>query len=386
MTIAHLVSPPFACGVAWLVNVLLELGIKTTNPGFEPGHWEVQGAQSSISEAAWDHLRWHLPVLHHKRAFDFEQNLEVVWEHRLTFPRATEGPIILYVRDPRDAIYSLYKRNYAGNFTYLEYLRRPDVWQQHFPDMFKLPPPETYAYFCLFWMAMAEIMNITVVRFEDMRADPVSVVMGILSILECERDEKDVERALAASTFEKLRTAMQACEEDTGRQFLTARQGSVYEWRKTHSKEELDCMEGPASYLMHKLGYMITSTRDYNKVEEAVENALTSLPKILQAVLGKIQRLERYGDQDMLRKSIISTGETFSRTGMERVLTAMFLESFDWVNLILPMKEENQGQRNTAFRTFCALNSFFLEMPTIYGAMQDAFRILDERKAPEATA
>lgn len=384
MTIAHLVSPPFSCGVAWLVNVLIELNIKTTNASFEPGHWDDQGVQSSISEAALDHLRWHLPALHHKHSFEFEQNLEVIWEHRLTFPRVAEGPVILFVRDPRDAIYSMYKRNYVDAFTYLEYLRRPDIWPQHFPGLFKLPPADTYAYFCLLWMAMAKTMNVNVVRFEDMRADPVTVVKGILSILGSEREEKEIERALEASTFEKARVAMQACEKDTGRQFLTARQGNVYEWRKTHSNEELDCMEGPASYLMHKLGYVITSTRDYYKVEEAVEKALTSLPDILQAVLDKIQRLERYGDQDMLQKSIIATGKTFSQTGMERVWIATFLQSFDWVNLIFPMEKENQLQRNTAFRTFCALNRFFLGMPTIYDAMQDVFRTLDVRESLES--
>ena len=37
----QLVSAPFPCGVAWLVNVLLELGIRTTHrgPAYEGQHW-----------------------------------------------------------------------------------------------------------------------------------------------------------------------------------------------------------------------------------------------------------------------------------------------------------------------------------------------------------
>jgi hypothetical protein len=132
-----IVSPPFACGVTRLVNALLELDIRATNPGFEPEHWQLQPtAHWHIGDLAAKHLKWHLPVLHQRQTFNFPEKLEVIWEHRMDFARLGPHPTILFVRDPRDAIHSLYQRSYASHMDFLQYLKRPNKWPDHFPDLF----------------------------------------------------------------------------------------------------------------------------------------------------------------------------------------------------------------------------------------------------------
>src|SRR3990167_1068769 len=104
----QIVSPPFSCGVAWLVNLLLELDIKTTNVGFGQNHWFSENEFTVIEAEPLKHLKWHLPILHRQEKFVFQKDIEVFWEHRLDFVNQGYRKSVLFIRDPRDAIYSLY--------------------------------------------------------------------------------------------------------------------------------------------------------------------------------------------------------------------------------------------------------------------------------------
>lgn len=94
--LAQIVSPPFSCGVAWLINALLYLDVKVTNTGFNPGHWQQTGDALGTFRSALAHLKWHLPVLHERQQFKFPEPLEVRWEHRPGFCKciaATNHPV-----------------------------------------------------------------------------------------------------------------------------------------------------------------------------------------------------------------------------------------------------------------------------------------------------
>jgi len=368
--------------VTWLVNVLLELGIKTTNPNFEPGHWQTDGAKSVISEKALEHLRWHLPILHKTDEFMFQPDLNVFWEHRLSFAMAAKHPTILYVRDPRDAIYSLYKRHFSEVMTYRDYLRRADRWPDHFGQLFNLPAPDTFACFCLFWMNLAEIMNIRVVHFEDMRADPVTVVSGLLDFLGAPRDADEIERALAESSFKKAKDAMQSCEQNTGKQFATARRGQIGEWRETHGPEELGGYEGSANYLMWKLGYEVASPHNYEQVASEFEQCLVNLPPSLSALFDGVLKLDQYGDPGIVQNLILSQSKFMSPSSIEAMWAGVLLESYNWVSMIFSTEAAFIPQRSNAFRTFVALNGFFSPMPSVTAALQSAYAAVGYRRAP----
>ena len=183
----QIVSPPFACGVTWLINILLELNLKTTNLAFIEDHWLSDHQNTlKIGPKAHNHLRRHLPILSEKNSYQFEENKEIFWEHRLDMA-STMRPTILFIRDPRDAIYSMYLRDYK-HFAFSEYLLRPDKWPAHFPNLFDLPPSDTMALFCLFWRQLKNTIPLHIVRFEDMRANPVKEIGKILVFLKVKRN------------------------------------------------------------------------------------------------------------------------------------------------------------------------------------------------------
>ena len=253
----NLVSPPFACGVAWLVNLLLALEIRTTNTG-HPDHWQDADGESRLGPGALDHLKWHLPILHERSRFRFQEAIDIRWEHRLDFARGPACPTILFVRDPRDAIHSLYRRQYEGHYSFPEYLARPDVWQDHFPELFRLPPFETFAYFVSFWLAMSARAPLLVIRFEDTKSDPVGTARRVLDFIGIRRPLEVIEHAVESSSFDNARKAMQTMSEKTGETFVTARRGRPGEWRESYDDEALAFVAGPVTEVMQHLGYATT--------------------------------------------------------------------------------------------------------------------------------
>lgn len=257
--IVNIVSPPFACGIAWLINALQFLDIKTTNLSLINDHWQQNGTEWTISDNAASHLMWHLPVLHHRKSFNFPEDIEIHWEHRLDLAVNSLRPTILYVRDPRDAIYSLYRRNYEMHFEFLEYLNRPDVWHDHFPGLFNLPPFNTFTYFISFWIALGTISPLLIVRHEDVKKSPNLELRKILNFLQLHRSSDEIAAAVRSSHIDNARTAMEAMEKATNKVFKTVRNGSSGEWLDVYPTSALKAIEGPGEYSIEKLGYANTS-------------------------------------------------------------------------------------------------------------------------------
>ncbi len=250
----QIVSPPFACGVAWLVNALIALDIKTTYADFGNAHWEKGEDGWSISPKIAEHLKWHLPVLHAQEKFMFPDDIDIRWEHRLDFASAPQ-PTIVFVRDPRDAIFSLYRRNYANNIGFIPYLNRPDEWPHHFPGLFQLPPFETYAYFSQYWQGMARHMPVKLVRFEDVKQHPEQTLDSVLEFIGVNRSKEAIKRAVTSSGFESAHKAMTAMEHATGREFKTVRKAQPGEWNSTYSPEALAHISGIGMACIRSLDY-----------------------------------------------------------------------------------------------------------------------------------
>jgi hypothetical protein len=283
-----MVSAPFASGVTWLLNVLLELGVRCDHPRYGQEHWrELTPNNFEIGEKASDHLRFHFPILHYKKSLEFQPSLRITWEHRLDFARDLK-PVILYVRDPRDAIYSLWKRDYQDQ-TFEEFLKKPASWPDHFPGCFNLPPPETWALFHAYWMEMTKLTPLIVVKFEQMRATPVEEVERVLQFLGTSRTKEEINRALEMSSFEKAKAAMQQSETTSGRSFATAGKGKVNEWKETYTTASLERFAGFPSEVMEAFGYEITDSEPNGQPSSGIENCAESFPEIRQQIAeGKI--------------------------------------------------------------------------------------------------
>jgi Tfp pilus assembly protein PilF len=365
----QIVSAPFSSGVAWLINILWELNIRTTNKAFISDQWVNVGEGVEVGPKAYDQLRWHLPILHGRKKFSFESELEILWEHRLDFAQYPDRPTILYVRDPRDAIYSLYRRSYARDLPFIEYLRRADNWTNHFPGLFNLPPADTWAYFNFFWLAMRDVMNVTVIRFEDMRGDPLGITRKVLEFLGVQRTEVEIERALERSTFGRAQEAMERTARETGDTFLAARRGKVGEWKEAYRKEELAFFGGPAQEAMRQLGY--ETIDDPQEGLGACGSAeVLNTPSSIQSRIDEARIQFEAGDIEAAEQTLQNALLQWNKNDHVRSAIANCLRALNWTRLIFSDHKANSAQGQRAFDLFRELNQKFIEWPAVRNVLE----------------
>jgi len=380
--IGQIVAPPFACGLPWLVNVLLELDIQMTNGEFEAGHWSEDGGTYHLSDEAAQTLQPILPVLNRKQSFQFEPGQQILWGSRLDWARHIERRTVLLIRDPRDALYAFYEAQGQAGISYEEYLLKQQVWSATSPDLLKLSPADAYGYFSLFWMAMADVMKVTIVRYEDICKNREAVVSHVVSFLGFERTQAQIAKATAAAA-EFQRNALTPDKVSRDFWFSPNVVNAMGGWKREYSRSHLDYMDGPANYFMHLQGYEVDSAYDYADVVVKMPRVLLEMPDVLHGLLRKIRRLDQYGDADMVRRSIIGAAGLFAATSLERAWTALFFQAYEWVESILPLAQGHAAQRQAAFDQFCLLNRYFLGTPTINNAVQDIFAQLDVKVSIE---
>jgi hypothetical protein len=97
--------------MAWLANALMKMGIRGTSLVYPNENWQsAEGGRWKFSEKSRDHMVSHLPFAAHAESFSFRSDIEFFWEHRLNFDQDPKAPVIVVTRDPRDAIFSLFRR------------------------------------------------------------------------------------------------------------------------------------------------------------------------------------------------------------------------------------------------------------------------------------
>lgn len=359
MQTAQIVSPPFSCGVTWLINALLHLNIRVSNTNFEPDHWHQKNKRWKISPEAKNHLKWHLPVLHEREFFSFSEKISVRWEHRLDFAASSGRPTILFIRDPRDAVYSLYRRNHSENISFESYLNKPDEWPDHFPGLFHLPPLETFWLFCEFWIAMGEVMPVKIIRFEDSKSAPEKTIQEVLSFLNISRTSKQITTAIESSTFEKAKKAMENMEISTGKTFKTTRLGKTQEWRTAYSFLAKCSIRRGVRNFIHQYGYKSALPRLFFRFK----------PGPYLSEYGGLQLSKR---ANLILRKWISNTESEKKCALpkmpfdlkslkrqELLLAGAILEAVYWVDCIFPQKSTPQAR--IALKLFCNFNLTLLK-------------------------
>ncbi len=198
-----IVSPELPCGAAWIGNLLLELDIPIWHPwGADMREeWRWLGSNRFRHERAdegWSRL---LSALVHAREFEFRAapvpRLGHHWPGH--FPRL---PAILVVRDPRDALYSAWRREQALNsldasvdfisFLTSKFRHAPATWASYF------------AVHVYHWQAQIAKAGGLVLRFEDFKRDPLAQAIRVLQFLQIEVCSTRLLAALDASTHARL--------------------------------------------------------------------------------------------------------------------------------------------------------------------------------------
>ena len=368
----HLISAPFSSGISWAVSVLIELGIRTTHAEpnrYRNGFWrpvpDQPGFDAIVPEGV-AHMRYYLPVLHERNAFRFEPDIEVFWEHRLDFARQIHRPVVLFTRDPRDAVHSLYQRNYR-HFAWMEYLKRPDRWPDHFPEMFGLPPAETWAAWHAFWRGLESVTPMKVVRFEDSKLRPLDVAKELLEWLGVQRTDSEIRQAVERSSFSKIHAAMTTTETETGQKFGVARRGKAGEWKEVFDTDALQCFDGPAAHWIHELGYEpAPSSMDTTRLRQlSVADAMTAE---LQACIDKFHAAWSVGNSREAREQMdvaVSAAASAKTSDDARLAIAAYQVAFSWTERVLGESELGSPTARSAFAAFQRFNTQFAKWPSV---------------------
>lgn len=240
-----LASPREPCGATWLINCLLVLGIKTYRVGPEGQEMWVKDSQGWQLDPRENILKQWLPVLSQREYFEFSDKLEVQWLHE--WPRDSDWHhrILYFIRDPRDAMYSRYRRE-GASLPFNDYLA--------FPDAFSLLGKiDHWRAFNESWIAHP---NLKVVRFEDYKADALLVLRQTVEWIGLAKSEGELINAVDNSSFEKAAQAERQYLKITGSAQVINRAGKPGEWHSLSGEAEAMAeISTRCAPVLHHFGY-----------------------------------------------------------------------------------------------------------------------------------
>jgi hypothetical protein len=251
------VSPPFSCAAGLVVDILLRLDIAVRPPSGE--HWTRHADGYRLNPLRKAQYLRHADCLASRDVFQFADRKSVVFEHRMDIAALPAQARILLVRDPVDAVYSWHRRFKLAEkgLTFEKYLNNYSIFPAHLPHGSVIARPlDVYAIFVLFWMLVAndgENGDLVIVRYEDLKQDPVQEVSRILAALGADRSGTDIADAAHRSSFDVIRSQA----EDRPVWSDTNLRSKVYEWRERMSVSERAALTqtGPIAAVCRMLSY-----------------------------------------------------------------------------------------------------------------------------------
>ena len=170
-------------------------------------------------------LKQWLPVLSNRERFEFGDQIEVQWLHEWPTDADWAHRVLYFIRDPRDAMYSRYRRE-GSTLSFSDYLA--------FPDAFSLLGKiDHWRAFNESWMSHP---NLKVVRFEDYKADALQTLMQVTSWLGLRNSESELIDAIENSSFEKAAQAERQYLQTAGKTQVINRAGKSGEWRSLRNE------------------------------------------------------------------------------------------------------------------------------------------------------
>ena len=262
----YLASPVEPSGASWLVNCFLELGIRVSHkpivdnvwrhrdPSPPPGHMWERGSdgRERLKPRAAVLKKW-LPALSRIEAFAFRDDIEVEYVQDLPSAHHAGTPVLLLVRDPRDSLYSMYRR-VQPEFDYDTFLRLPS------PDTLH-DRPAHWRLFVERWLVLAAENWFT---FEEYKQDAAGLLHRILHRLGTPYDDDRVQRAVLESSYEAARAAEARYRmRFPGDWEVANRAGRAGEWVESgESQSGAALIESRAGALMRRLGYQCAAAPD----------------------------------------------------------------------------------------------------------------------------
>lgn len=241
-------------GAAYLGNILLELGLNYFDPYTE---LLVAGVPSPVKERM--EYRARLSASKRRDASIRDSPAETIIFKTHRFPEEFAGKavdrVMLLVRDPRDSLFSYYnwrlgfsEEGEHGSFS--DFLTRTSAQG--------LTPVEEWATFHRAWLSLPQndaAVSLFVVKFEDLKTAPRTVMEQSLSKLRVNFRGELLDEAIAASSFDRMRM-----HEDNNSPGLSARimrRGMPGEWHQWYAEYQSHFLRGVIESVAYKLGYCL---------------------------------------------------------------------------------------------------------------------------------
>ena len=203
------VSSELPCGTSWLASALLECDCPIWNPWNVDMSLEWKHLGGTAYEYFYPGNPWSrvLPGLVTGRTFSFRTAVVPRFSHTTPGHWQLAERLVIFVRDPRDALYSAWRRSQK---------LQPDIapfveWLQHIDATWGVPRSAAYLLHLATWKHYAESSHTPylVIRFEDVKANARAEFRRVQDFLPNALNalpEPQIERALSMSTFAAVKT------------------------------------------------------------------------------------------------------------------------------------------------------------------------------------
>ena len=266
----NVVSPELPCGVAWLANCFLELNIPVWRP------WDIEidnewkrlapfHYQYAASQQPWKQT---LTALQYLREYHFRPAHAACFRHRWPISYENKRRLIFFVRDPRDALFSQWRRalhnerNFSMSF-------EDFVNSRYFQHPFSFR--EYLLLFLQRWKNHLSKTNHLIIRFEDYRKDARQTLKRVLSFLDIKTENGQINRALDSSDFSVIKRVEDEMENNAQlkRRFNYA--GTAFEYQKSYTPEMHECLGTDFDDVCKWLGYASYADVLMNLIDSPME-------------------------------------------------------------------------------------------------------------------
>ena len=203
------VSAELPCGASWLASTLLECDCPIWNPWNVDMSLEWKHHDGTTYEYFYPGDPWSrvLPALVSGRRFDFRTDLVARFSHATPGQWPLSPRLVLFVRDPRDALFSAWRRTQKSQADVPSFVD----WVQQSDATWRVPRTAAYLLHLATWKRYAELHNTPylVIRFEDVKANARAEFRRLQDFLPGSLDsltEVQIERALDRSTFDTVKS------------------------------------------------------------------------------------------------------------------------------------------------------------------------------------
>jgi hypothetical protein len=222
----RLASVHYPAGISWLLNCLVELNVCIYRGDSVSDVWDLGSSGSYTLAKEGDSISSFVPSINFGEKYIFDPSVCVQFSHDLPREKDLKIPTIVFNRDPRDALYSQFKRKQDSEgaaLSYLDYLNELD-------PVYCLTPLETWNLFYWSWSRVDEGLFLD---FEDRDLLAQQMLTRVCKFLGISRSSHEITSAVERSSFTKSKLVeAQNPQANKLLSYVHHRSGQAGEWRK----------------------------------------------------------------------------------------------------------------------------------------------------------